>query len=213
MFTGIVEEVGSVVSLARAGGGYHLAVKGRLVVSDVALGDSISVNGACLTVTRFDSSGFAVGLSPETLRRTNLGDLRPGDMVNLERALRPGDRMGGHYVQGHVDAVGTVADRRQEGASLVVTIGFPRELGKFVVEKGFIAVDGVSLTVTASGDDWLSVALIPFTQQVVTLPNKKQGARVNLEVDIIAKYVESILSRREQPGRVTRELLAEQGYL
>lgn len=213
MFTGIVEEVGFVESVARAGGGHHLSVKARLVVADVALGDSISVNGACLTVTRFDSSGFTVGLSRETLRRTNLGDLRPGDKVNLERALRPGDRMGGHYVQGHVDAVGTVAERRQEGDSLVVTIGFPGELGKFVVEKGFIAVDGVSLTVTASGDDWLSVALIPFTQQVVTLPDKRQGARVNLEVDIIAKYVESILSRREQRGRVTRELLAEQGYL
>jgi len=152
-------------------------------------------------------------LAPETLRRTNLGDAKAGERVNLERALRPNDRMGGHYVQGHVDGVGTVASRRREGDALLVRFTMPGALSHYVVEKGFISVDGVSLTVTGCGEDWFSVSIIPFTQQEVTLPEKGAGARVNLEVDIMAKYVESFLSRREGKRGVTEQFLAEQGFM
>lgn len=213
MFTGIVEEVGSVAGLTQEKGGYGLRVHAEKVVEDARLGDSIAVNGACLTVTQFDSSGFVVGLSPETLRRTNLGDLKPGDPVNLERALRPTDRLGGHFVQGHVDGVGTITQKRREGDSLVMRFQTPPEVSRYIVEKGFIAVDGISLTVTGCGDGWFTVALIAFTQQVVTLPNKKVGDAVNLEVDIIGKYVDSLLSRRDGRRGVTAEMLAEEGFI
>lgn len=213
MFTGIVEEIGTVESLAQAGGGYQLKVRARKVVEDLKPGDSVAVNGTCLTITRFDSGSFTVGLSPETLRRTNLGEVRSGDRVNLERALRPTDRMGGHYVQGHVDGVGVVAERRREADALAVRFTLPGELSRYVVEKGFVAVDGVSLTVTGCGEGWFTVSLIPFTQQAVTLGEKAVGEKVNLEVDIMAKYVESFLARREERRGITPEFLAEQGFV
>lgn len=211
MFTGIVEEVGTVESLVQAAGGHQLRVRARRVVEDVKPGDSIAVDGACLTVTRFDSDGFTVGLSPETLRRTTLGALRHGDRVNLERALRPTDRLGGHYVQGHVDGVGVVAERRREGDSLVMRFTIPEGLSRYVVEKGFVAVDGVSLTVTGSGEGWFAVSLIPFTRQMVALGEKGVGARVNIEVDVIAKYVESLLARSRSRGGIKADLLADLG--
>lgn len=213
MFTGIVEEIGTVEGLSQAAGGHELRLRARKVVEDVSLGDSIAVNGTCLTVTSFDSSGFAVGLSPETLRRTNLGELKKGARVNLERALRPTDRLGGHYVQGHVDGVGAVAERRKEGDSLTMRFEVPDEVSRYVVEKGFIAVDGISLTVTGCGEGWFSVALIAFTQQAVTLAEKSVGERVNLEVDIIGKYVESFLAQRQMRRGITPELLAEEGFV
>jgi riboflavin synthase len=164
-------------------------------------------------VTDFNSGGFTVGLSQETLRRTNLGELKSGDRVNLERALKPSDRMGGHFVQGHVDGVGTVLDRRKEGDSLIVRFAVPEEITRYVVEKGFIAVDGISLTVAGCGDGWFSVALIAFTQGAVTLADKGAGAKVNLEVDIIGKYVESFLARRQMRRGITAEMLAEEGFI
>lgn len=216
MFTGIVEEIGTVESLLQVGGGHRLRVRASRVLGDLKLGDSVAVNGTCLTVTQFDGRGFTVGLSPETLRRTNLGDAKAGDKVNLERALRPMDRMGGHYVQGHVDGVGTVASRAPEADALLMRISMPESLARYVVEKGFIAVDGVSLTVTGCGEGWFAISLIPFTQQEVTLPGKDVGARVNLEVDIMAKYAESLLAHRgveERPSRITEGFLAEQGFI
>ena len=213
MFTGIVEETGTVENLGQGGGGYRLRVRARKVTEDVKLGDSIAVNGVCLTVTAFDANSFSVGLSPETLRRTNLGEMKPGDRVNLERALRPSDRMGGHYVQGHVDGVGVVTERRREGDSLLMRVRVPEEISAYIVEKGFIAVDGVSLTVTGCGTDWFSVSLIAFTQQAVTLAEKGVGDRVNLEVDIIGKYVQSFLARRGTQRGITAEFLAEEGFL
>jgi len=212
MFTGIVEETGIVESLAQSGGGHHLRVRAQQVLEGMKLGDSIAVNGTCLTVTGFDSTSFTVGLSPETLRRTNLGELRQGSKVNLERALRPLDRMGGHFVQGHVDGVAVVAEKRPEGSALAIRFRAPAELSRYIVEKGFVAVDGISLTVTACGEGWFAVSLIPFTQQVVTLADKTVGERVNLEVDIIAKYVESLLAGREPRRGITAEFLAEQGF-
>jgi riboflavin synthase len=195
VFTGIIEEIGRVEWLGERAGGVVLRVGARTVVQDLRLGDSISVNGACLTVTAVDATGFSVGLSPETLRRTNLGELRPGDGVNLERALAVGGRLGGHYVQGHVDGVGTIVGRRPEGDSLWMTFEAPADLLRYLVVKGFVAVDGISLTITEREGPTFSVALVAYTQGAVTLPHKPLGARVNLEVDVIAKYVESLLRR------------------
>jgi len=212
MFTGIVEEVGVIGSLVRAGAGYRLWVRGRRVLEDLKLGDSVAVNGACLTAAELGESAFAVDLSPETLRRTNLGELKPGDRVNLERALRPLDRMGGHFVQGHVDGVGTIAERRLEGDAVNVRFTCPADLSRYIVEKGFVAVDGVSLTVTARGEGWFAVSLVPFTQQAVTLTDKRVGAKVNLEVDIIGKYVESLIAVRREGTGITHRFLAEHGF-
>jgi riboflavin synthase len=196
VFTGIVEETGTIQALTEQDGSVGLAVAARLVCDDLRLGDSVAVNGVCLTVTAFDATGFTVGLAPETLRRTNLGDLRPGARVNLERAIAAGGRMGGHYVQGHVDGTGEVVSARPEGDSLWMTFRAPADLLPYLVVKGFVAIDGISLTIAERRDDTFSVALVAYTQSVVTLASKRPGDRVNLEVDVIAKYVESLLRRK-----------------
>lgn len=193
MFTGLVEEVGQVRQLRREADGVALEVAASTVLEGLHLGDSIAVDGTCLTVTAFGDGSFTVGLSPETLRRTNLGERVAGDPVNLERAVAVGGRMGGHYVQGHVDGVGTIVARQPEGDALVITFSAPPDLLRYIVVKGFIAVDGISLTVTERVADHFSVALVAYTQGAVALPRKPAGATVNLEVDIIAKYVESLV--------------------
>jgi len=195
VFTGIVEETGTVRALDERDGSIALQVEARTVCDDLRLGDSIAVNGVCLTVTAHDANSFTVGLAPETLRRTDLGDLRPGARVNLERALAAGGRMGGHYVQGHVDGTGEIVSVRPEGDSLWMTFRAPAELLPYLVVKGFVAIDGISLTITERRADTFSVALVAYTQSVVTLASKRPGDRVNLEVDVIAKYVESLLRR------------------
>ena len=195
MFTGIVEETGTVHVLQERDGGVALQVAAQAVCEDLRLGDSVAVNGVCLTVTAHDAGGFTVGLAPETLRRTNLGDLRPGVRVNLERAVAAGGRMGGHYVQGHVDGVGEIVSARPEGDSLWMTFRAPPDLLPYLVVKGFVAVDGISLTIAERRDDTFSVALVAYTRSIVTLASKRPGDRVNLEVDVIAKYVESLLRR------------------
>ena len=192
MFTGIVEEVGQVASL----NDYRLALNAEKVLSDVKIGDSISVNGACLTVVEFDDAGFAVDLAPETLRRTSLGDAGPGAAVNLERALSASDRMGGHIVQGHVDATGTVTGLTPEADCYIMEIEAPDSLLPYIVEKGFIAVDGISLTVVQRTERRFTISVIPFTMQNTNLHQKAVGDRVNLEADILAKYVESLLESR-----------------
>lgn len=195
MFTGIVEAIGTVRALTEADGSVALDVAARTVCDDLRLGDSVAVNGVCLTVTAFDATGFTVGLAPETLRRTNLGDLRPGARVNLERAVAAGGRMGGHYVQGHVDSTGAIVSARPEGDSLWMTFRAPADLLPYLVVKGFVAVDGISLTITERREATFSVALVAYTRSLVTLASKRPGDRVNLEVDVIAKYVESLLRR------------------
>lgn len=196
MFTGIVEEIGRVRGLERVGSGVQLTVGAERVLADLRVGDSIAVDGACLTVTALQDGAFTVGLAPETLRRTNLGERQPGDGVNLERAVAVGGRLGGHYVQGHVDGVGKVLARVPEGDSLRVTFSAPPDLMRYLVVKGFVCVDGVSLTVTGVAADSFQVALVAYTQQAVTLGTKPVGATVNLEVDVIAKYVERLLEAR-----------------
>lgn len=193
MFTGIVEEIGAVESLSNDAGGCSLTVRAQTVLGGARLGDSLAINGTCLTVTALNSNSFTVGLSPETLRRTNLGDLRPGDGVNLERSLAADGRIGGHFVQGHVDGTGVVRAFRPEGDSLWVTVEAAPDLLRYIVPKGYIAVDGVSLTVVSVFPDAFTFMLVAYTQQHITLPSKPPGSRVNLEVDILGKYVEKFI--------------------
>lgn len=195
MFTGIVEEQGTiVVAHTDMDRDNTISIRCHTALEGTRIGDSISVAGVCLTVTHMTTDTFSVGLSPETLRRTNLGVRRAGDHVNLERALTYGGRMGGHYVQGHVDGVGHISAVRFEGESKFITITPPVELMKYIVMKGYIAVDGVSLTVASIDETSFGIAMIAHTQSVVTMGTQDVGTPVNLEVDIIAKYVERISS-------------------
>lgn len=212
MFTGLVEEIGEVAAVAGKDDGYRIDIAARTVLGGVAVGDSIAVNGVCLTVTAFDERRFAVGLAPETLSRTNLGALKVGDPVNLERALLPTTRLGGHYVQGHVDATGTIRSFRPDRDALWLTVETPRALMRYIVPKGFIAIDGASLTVVHVGPDWFDVTLIAYSQEKLILPRKKPGDRVNLEVDILAKYAERLLKPEAEAG-VTKELLSQHGFI
>lgn len=189
MFTGIVEEVGTVAQQQNGG----LTINANGVMEGMKPGDSMAVNGACLTVVAFDMRGFSVVLSPETLRRTALGRLTPGMAVNLERPLAVSDRLGGHIVQGHVDATGRILSKKPEGDSVIVGISCPKRLMPYIVEKGFVAVDGISLTIVKKGASSFTISVIPFTMEHTDLREKLVGERVNLEVDILAKYVESLL--------------------
>jgi riboflavin synthase len=213
MFSGIVEEVGTVRSLRRRGASAGLAVAAERVLTGTKVGDSLAVNGACLTVTMLDAGSFTVGLSPETLRRTNLGDLRPGSPINLERALTVGDRLGGHFVQGHVDGVGRMTALLPQGDARLAQFQAPSAVMRYVVLKGFIAVDGVSLTVAERDDDSFTVSLVPHTLANTILGRYQVGDRVNLEADIIGKYVERFLMDREKGSTgLSLEFLARHGF-
>lgn len=212
MFTGIVEEIGTVISLDPSGGDNALSIRCRIAVEETRVGDSINVNGVCLTVTDLTTDSFSVNLQPVTMRLSNLGDLRAGDPVNLERALAAGQRMGGHYVQGHVDGTGTIAEQRSEGNAILVRITAPDEILRYAVERGFISVDGVSLTIMELHQDGFSVSLVYHTQQHITLPRKRPGDRVNLETDVIARYVERLLGQDRRP-EVDMDLLKRTGFV
>ena len=206
MFTGIVEEMGAVRGI-RPG---RLTVGATAVLDGTRLGDSIAINGACLTVTALLDGAFAVDVMPETLRRTNLGSLRLGDGVNLERALALGGRIGGHFVQGHVEATGRVAAMTPEGNAVIARFTAPPEAMRYVVPKGFIAVDGVSLTVVDADGRGFSVSLVGFTREQTTLGRRRPGDVVNLETDVLAKYVAKALAT---PGQgLTEAFLAEHGF-
>ena len=194
MFTGIVEEAAPVRSmeLDEAGNG-RLSVAPVRVLEGLKLGDSIAVNGACLTVVSLDGGTFGVDLAPETLRKTNLGALKEGGVVNLERPLAVGDRLGGHIVQGHVDATGRVQSARPEADCVLMGFRTPKRLMPYIVEKGFVAVDGISLTVVNRRTSSFTVSVIPYTLEHTTLRERRVGDPVNLEVDVLAKYVESLL--------------------
>ena len=196
MFTGIVEELGTVRAVRPVGGGARIEIAATQVLSDTAIGASIAVNGCCLTVVELGEGGFAADAVTETLRRTCLGALEAGDPVNLERPVRLEDRLGGHLVQGHVDAVGTLRAREPNAdGSQRVEFGAPGAVLRYVVEKGSITVDGVSLTVAEVLDDGFAVAVIPHTLAVTTLGTKGPGDGVNLEVDVVAKYVERLMAK------------------
>ncbi|WP_286928508.1 MULTISPECIES: riboflavin synthase [Aeromicrobium] len=195
MFTGLVEEKGTVVALDDLGDAVRITIRGPVVTSDAGHGDSIAVNGCCLTVVDPTQDTFSADVMRESLNRTSLGDLEAGSEVNLERAMQAGARMGGHIVQGHVDGTATLIDRAPSEHWEVVRFSLPAELARYVVDKGSITVDGTSLTVVEAGDDWFSVSLIPTTLADTVLGDRKPGDRVNLEVDVIAKYVERLLEK------------------
>ena len=194
MFTGLVKDLGRVTAIEQTGDGVTLAVRTRLS-REIALGDSVAVNGVCLTATAVEDGTFEAEVMHETLRRSSLAEVAAGSDVNLELALRAADRLGGHIVQGHVDGLGSVRDVQEDGFARVVTIAAPPDLLRYVVEKGSIAVNGVSLTVVEVTDDAFSVSLIPETLERTTLGTAAPGAPVNLEVDVVAKYVEKLVTR------------------
>jgi riboflavin synthase len=195
MFTGIVEERGRVRSAGAGPSGARLAVECRTVATDATLGASVAVNGVCLTVVERDESGLSFDLVSETRDRSALGDLRPGDRVNLERPVTLVTRLSGHLVQGHVDGVGTVESVVHNGGSATITVRMPGGLDRYVVEKGSIAVDGVSLTVATLDESTFTVALVPHTLTLTTLGERRRGDRVNLEVDVVSKYIEKLVRR------------------
>lgn len=215
MFTGLVEELG-VVSAVRFGlDSAVLVIRAVEVLKDAEIGDSIAVNGVCLTVTGLRDGEFSADVMAETLKRTNLGKLRPGDRVNLERALRLGDRLGGHLVSGHIDGVGTIIRQERHGIATVTTITAPPEVMRYIIKKGSVAVDGVSLTVVDFDHNSFRVSLIPHTAGATTLGYKGVGDLVNLEGDLIGKYVEKFMSNGNEEKRrgITLELLAEKGFI
>ncbi|WP_053643761.1 MULTISPECIES: riboflavin synthase [unclassified Streptomyces] len=193
MFTGIVEELGEVVAVEQLEDASRFRLRGPLVTEGAQHGDSIAVNGVCLTVVEHGDGEFTADVMAETLKRSGLGALGVGSRVNLERPMAVGGRLGGHIVQGHVDGTGTVLERTPSEHWELVKVGLPAPLARYVVEKGSITVDGVSLTVVEVGDDWFTISLIPTTLDLTTLGIKKSGDPVNLEVDVIAKYVERLL--------------------
>lgn len=211
MFTGLIEEVGTFKRL-KQGTVCSLIVCSSKVIGDVELGDSVAVNGVCLTVTTKGTSELSFDAVPETISRSTLSSLRPGDKVNLEAALRAGKMMGGHIVQGHVDGVGTIASVSQLAESKVIKVCASAELLRYVVEKGSIAVDGISLTVALCDDKSFTVSVIPHTIGATTLELKMAGDKVNLETDIIGKYVEKFLNGRNESG-VTVDLLRSSGFM
>ena len=202
MFTGIVEEVGT-VKVVETG---RLVIGASEVVSDAKVGDSISVNGACLTVTTHDDSSFSVDVVPETLRRTNLGELEAGSPVNLERSMPAYGRFGGHMVQGHVDGTATIRSIESEGDALMIIFDAPPSVMRYVVEKGFIAVDGASLTIVQCDNFSFSITIIPHTQENTVFKSRKVGDSVNIEVDIMAKYVERLALATRPPVDMAEEL-------
>ncbi|WP_225802798.1 riboflavin synthase [Streptomyces sp. NK15101] len=193
MFTGIVEELGEVVAVEQLEDASRFRLRGPLVTEGAQHGDSIAVNGVCLTVVEFGDGEFTADVMAETLKRSSLGALEVGSRVNLERPMAVGGRLGGHIVQGHVDGTGTILERTPSEHWELVKVGLPAHLSRYVVEKGSITVDGVSLTVVEVADDWFTISLIPTTLDLTTLGIKRSGDPVNLEVDVIAKYVERLL--------------------
>ncbi|MFC9747420.1 riboflavin synthase [Streptomyces niveus] len=194
MFTGIVEELGEVTAVENLGDSSRFRLRGPAVTEDAKHGDSIAVNGVCLTVVDLAEGEFTADVMAETLNRSSLGALVPGSRVNLERPMAVGDRLGGHIVQGHVDGTGTVVERKASENWEIVKVSLPADLTRYVVEKGSITVDGVSLTVVDAGPDYFTISLIPTTLALTTLGIKQPGDPVNLEVDVIAKYVERLMT-------------------
>lgn len=207
MFTGIVEEVGQVRALQRN----RLTIGAKQVLTGTKVGDSISVNGTCLTVTDYNADSFSVDVMPETIRRTNIGMLKPGNGVNLERSMPADGRFGGHFVQGHVDGTGKITSMVTEGDAVIMEVAAPQEITRYLVEKGYIALDGISLTIVRCDEQAFTVSLVAHTLKNTTLKSKRAGDAVNLEVDIMAKYIE----RTGAAGKrdISRELLGEHGFL
>ena len=215
MFTGIVEEIGTLKEIIPSSQSIKLTVQCQKVIQDVKIGDSIAVNGT-LTVTKFTSNSFTADVMPETMRKTNLGSLRVGEKVNLERALRLGDRLGGHIVTGHIDGTGKVFDRLEEDNAIWLEITASSDILKYIVQKGSVALDGTSLTIADIGDKSFKVSLIPLTAEMTNLKNKKYGDVINIECDIMGKYVEKLLNKDAYKNDTTKKMdlnfLKEYGF-
>jgi len=215
MFTGLVEELGKVKQIARGAKSVRLTVAGSKVLADVKIGDSIAVNGTCLTVVDYNRDWFTADVMPETVDRTVLAGLKPGDTVNLERTLRLGDRLGGHLVSGHIDGVGQILAKEQNDNAVIVKIGAGPDVMRYIIAQGSIAIDGTSLTVVNFGLDWFTVSLIPHTAELTTVGLKKTGEQVNLEADVIGKYVEKLLGLKQDAkpaDKITLGFLEQHGF-
>lgn len=212
MFTGIVEDVGKVIGRVKKGNGLLYRMKSELIVSDMKTGDSINVNGTCQSVTSFDRESFEVEAIKETLDRTNLGLLKLNDMVNLERSLTLQSRLGGHMVSGHIDCVGEIATVSPKGEQVDISVKFPEEFSRYLVNKGSVAIEGISLTVVEAGQGYLKVSTIPITLQSTNMVYKKIGDKVNLEFDVLAKYIEKMLSSNSNKSNLSMDQLKEKGW-
>jgi riboflavin synthase len=209
-----VEEIGKIKNISMGSRSAEITIEAKRILDDVKLGDSISTNGVCLTVTSFDKTTFTVDVMPETMKVTNLGELRIGSRVNLERALRLGDRLGGHIVSGHIDGTGELESFRKDDIATLVTISAAPEIMKYIIKKGSIAIDGTSLTVYDLDRRSFSVSIIPHTKDETTLLDKKPGDIVNLECDLVGKYIESFSNfNKKEKSQITEDYLREKGFL
>ncbi len=212
MFTGIIEETGIVKSLKKGAKSAEISVKAEKIFDDIHLGDSIATNGVCLTVTSFENNIFTADIMNETLKRSSLGQLKSGDLVNVERAMAANGRFGGHIVSGHIDGTGTILSIKKDDIAVWVTISAKPEILKFIVEKGSVALDGISLTVADVNNTCFSVSIIPHTGTNTTLLTKKIGDVINIENDIIGKYVEKLITNNKVESKITKEFLAKYGF-
>lgn len=217
MFTGLIEEIGSVKNVNKGISSAKITIKAEKVLEDIKLGDSISTNGVCLTVTEFNNRSFSVDIMPETMRKSNLKNLKIGSKVNLERALKVGDRLGGHIVSGHIDGIGTIKSFQKEDNATWVSIEVPKEILRYIVYKGSICVDGTSLTVAYVDNKVFKISIIPLTKEETTLLSKKVGEEVNIECDVVGKYIEKFLSFKndvvQQKSNIDMNFLKENGFL
>ncbi len=215
MFTGLIEEIGVMEGAANGEKSMKLTIRAGKILEDIKVGDSISTNGVCLTVAKFDGSTFTADVMPETMRKTNLGRLKKGSPINLERALKAGGRMGGHMVSGHIDGTGYIREYKDEDIATWLTVETGKEIMKYIIPGGSIAIDGTSLTVADTADDFFRVSLIPVTKEETVLLKKRPGDEVNLECDIVGKYVERFLTFREDRKKNTIDMkfLEENGFI
>ena len=215
MFTGLVEEVGKVLDIKEDKKIWTISFECERIVKNISIGDSIAVNGVCLTVKKFTKNAFKADIMAETIRKTNLGFLKSGSLVNLERALKVGDRLGGHIVSGHIDGTGTIEEFRQEGDAIWVSIITSKNILKYIVYKGSVAIDGVSLTVSYVDEEKFKVTIIPHTKEVTTLIKKNINDLVNIECDVVGKYIEKLLLRKEveNESKIDESFLKENGFI
>ncbi|OFI06294.1 riboflavin synthase [Clostridium acetireducens DSM 10703] len=216
MFTGLVEEIGEIININTGANSAKITIKGKVILENVKLGDSIAVNGVCLTVVNFTSNSFTVDVMPETMRKSSLRNISKKSLVNLERALKLDSRLGGHIVSGHIDCIGEITSIVKEDIATWITIKPPEEFLKYIVQKGSVALDGVSLTVAEVGKDYFKVSIIPHTKGVTILSYKKVGDIINIECDVLAKYVEKLLFKKPEENKksgVTMDMLIKNGFM
>lgn len=217
MFTGIIEEIGKIINISKGLNSAQINIEAEKVLKDVKLGDSIAISGVCLTVTSFTQNNFTVDVMPETMRRSNLNNLKKGSSVNLERALALGERLGGHIVSGHIDGCGKIVNIKNEDIATWITIEVSNDILKYIVSKGSVTVDGISLTVAKLEEQTFSISLIPHTKGETTLYEKKLGEKVNIECDLIGKYVERLIFMKQKEetkeSKITENMLREAGFM